>query len=99
MSATRTLIDVARFVPSAQLTTALDSALTRRSDLRGPSAPVVVELLGYRWHRSKEQLTRDAARMNALVLDGFVPMQFTYDHVTVESEWVIEQTRHALHRP
>ena len=34
--------------------------------------------------------------MNALVLDGFAPMQFTYDHVTVEPDWVIEQTRQAL---
>jgi Transcriptional regulator, AbiEi antitoxin len=171
MSATRTLIDVARFVTSAHLTVALDSALrdgltsegllhrrivalrssgrygipkliaviegveaTRgghswlerrylelcaqaglprprtqqvlsrakhhlvRVDCHFSGTPVIVELLGYRWHRSKDQLTRDAARMNALVLDGFVPMQFTYDHVTVEPEWVIEQTRHALHR-
>jgi very-short-patch-repair endonuclease len=69
-----------------------------RVDYHFSGTPVIVELLGYRWHRSKDQLTRDAARMNALVLDGFVPMQFTYDHVTVEPEWVIEQTRHALHR-
>ena len=38
------------------------SASTAGSPERG----VVVELLGYRWHRTTEQLTRDAARMNAL---------------------------------
>jgi hypothetical protein len=172
MSATRTLIDVARFVPSAQLTAALDSALRDgltcedllhrrivalrssgrfgipkliaviegieaargghswlerrylelcaraglprpstqqvlsrtqdhlvRVDCRFPGTPVVVELLGYRWHRSNDQLARDAARMNALILDGFKPMQFTYDHVTAEPDWVIEQTLLALRRP
>jgi Transcriptional regulator, AbiEi antitoxin len=170
MSATRTLIDIARFVTASQLTTALDSALrdgltsedvlhrrivalrssgrygipkllaviegseiTRgahswlerrflrlcqeaglppphtqqilsraedrivRVDCRFPGTPVVVELLGYRWHRTKDQLARDVARMNALILDGFAPMQFTYVQVTAESAWVIDQVRSALH--
>jgi hypothetical protein len=169
MSATRTLIDVARFVSSTQLTEALDSALrdgltseellhrrivalrssgrfgipkliaviegveasrgghswlerrylelcaraglprphtqrvlsrTRehliRVDCRFPGTRVVVELLGYRWHRTKAQLSSDAERMNALVLDGFAPMQFTYDQVTTEPDWVLDQTRRAL---
>jgi hypothetical protein len=169
MSATRTLVDVARFVSAKSLTAALDSALrdgltteevlhrrivalrsrgrygipqliaviegaevTRgghswlerrflelcsaaglpqpttqqvlsrakdrmvRVDCRFPGTRVVVELLGYRWHRTNEQLARDAARFNALVLDGFAPMQFTYDQVTVDGEWVVAQTRQAL---
>ena len=169
MSATRTLIDVARFVTSAQLTAALDSALRDgltsedllhrrivalrssgrygipkllavidgaeasrgghswlerrflrlcreaglprpvtqqvlsrandrivRVDCRFPGTPVVVELLGYRWHRTKDQMARDVARINALVLDGFAPMQFTYVHVTAEPAWVMDQVRLAL---
>jgi hypothetical protein len=67
-----------------------------RVDCRFPGTRVVVEVLGYRWHRTNAQMTRDAARMNALVLDGFVPLQFTYEHVTVEPDWVIAQTRQAL---
>ena len=67
-----------------------------RVDCRFPGTRVVVELLGYRWHRSNQQLARDAVRVNALVLDGFAPMQFTYDQVTVEPDWVIAQTRQAL---
>ena len=46
-----------------------------------PGTPVVVELLGYRFHRTKQQMARDAERLNALVLDGFTPYQFTYDQV------------------
>ena len=41
----------------------------------------VVELLGYRFHRTKQQMARDAERLNALVIDGFTPFQFTYDQV------------------
>jgi hypothetical protein len=169
MSATRTLIDLARFVDERTLTAALDSALrdgltaehalhrrivelrssgrygipkllaviegaeatrgghswlerrflelcaraglprpltqqvlsrTRdhlvRVDCHFAGTPVVVELLGYRWHRTKEQLSRDAARMNALVLDGLRPIQFTYAHVTADPDWVVDQVRAAL---
>ena len=52
-----------------------------RVDCRFPGTPVVVELLGYRFHRSRQQMTRDAQRLNALVLDGFTPYQFTYEQV------------------
>jgi hypothetical protein len=67
-----------------------------RVDVRFPGSPVVVELLGYRWHRSKEQLTRDAERLNALVLEGLRPMQFSYEQVTNRPGWVADQTRRAL---
>ena len=169
MSATRTLIDLARFVDARALTAALDSALrdgltaehalhrrivqlrtsgrygipkllaviegnemTRgghswlerrflelcvnaglprpatqvvlgraqdrlvRLDCRFTGTPVVVELLGYRWHRSKEQLAPDAARLNALVLDGLRPIQFTHDQVAMEAASVLDQLRAAL---
>lgn len=42
---------------------------------------VVVELLGYRFHRSKQQMQVDAERMNEMVLGGLRPLQFTYDDV------------------
>jgi hypothetical protein len=68
-----------------------------RVDFRFPGTPLVVEVLGYRWHgMTKEQLARDAERLNALVLDGLRPIQFTYDHVTLQPEWVIDQVRTAL---
>ena len=34
--------------------------------------------------------------MNALVLDGMRPMQFTYDQVTNEPEWVMSQVHAAF---
>jgi len=80
----------------AVLTTAGDHLV--RVDCRFPGTPVVVELLGYRWHRTKAQLARDSERLNALVLDGFTPFQFTYDQVVTESSTVLATVHLALHR-
>jgi len=67
-----------------------------RVDFRFPGTPVVVEVLGYRYHRTPQQLNRDAERMNALVADGFQPYQFTYDQVMGEPNEVLDQVRVAL---
>jgi len=50
---------------------------------------LVVELLGYRWHRSKAQMQRDAARVNRLTLDGRMVLQFTYEQVTLGPQVVV----------
>ena len=54
-----------------------------RVDCYYPDAELVVELLGYRWHRSKSQMNRDAERVNRLQLDGHMVFQFTYEQVTL----------------
>jgi hypothetical protein len=69
-----------------------------RVDCCFPGTPVVVELLGYRWHRTKAQMARDAERLNALVLDGFTPFQFTYDQIVTQSTTVLATVHLALHR-
>lgn len=70
-----------------------------RVDVRFPGTPVVVELLGYRFHRSAEHLARDAARLNALLHDGFRPFQFTYAQVVETPDQVISEVRRALDGP
>jgi hypothetical protein len=57
---------------------------------------VVVELLGYRWHRIKEQLRRDTERLNQLLLDGFLAYQFTYDHIVEEPGMAVSTVRRVL---
>lgn len=52
-----------------------------RVDFRFPGTRVVVEVLGYRYHRTPTQLSRDAERMNDLITRGYLPFQFSYDHV------------------
>jgi hypothetical protein len=66
---------------------AMQRVLTRagdrlvRVDCLYAGTNVVVELLGYRFHRSPGQLRRDAERLNALLLDGYAPYQFTYGQI------------------
>jgi hypothetical protein len=67
-----------------------------RVDCHFPGTRVVVELLGYRFHSSKVQLARDAARINALVADGFAPYQFTYEQAVKDEAYVLDTVRTAL---
>jgi len=68
-----------------------------RVDFRFPGTRVVGEVLGYRWHRgNRAQFCRDVERMNALIRQGLMPMQFTYDHVTLEEAWVVSELVAAL---
>ncbi len=69
-----------------------------RVDCHFPGTNVVVELLGYRYHRTVAQMSRDAARLNALVLDGFEPYQFTYQQVTTVPQSVLSTLFRALLR-
>ncbi len=67
-----------------------------RVDCRFPGTRVVVELLGYRWHRTRAQMSRDTERLNALVLDGFLPIQFTYNQVTLDPGGTVDTVRRTL---
>ncbi len=67
-----------------------------RVDFRFPGTPVVVEVLGYRYHRTPAQLQRDAERMNELVSSGLRPYRFSYEQVVDQPADVIAATRRAL---
>ncbi len=67
-----------------------------RVDCRFPGTNVVVELLGYRFHRTRAQMERDTTRMNALLEKGFRPYQFTYGQIVSETDYVVSTTRVAL---
>lgn len=67
--------------PTTQAVLARTGDRLVRVDCYFPGANLVVELLGYRFHRTKQQLARDAERLNALVLAGKQVLQFTYDQV------------------
>jgi very-short-patch-repair endonuclease len=52
-----------------------------RVDCRFPDSDVVVELLGYSFHRSPMQLQADTERTNVMLLAGLRPLQFTYHDI------------------
>jgi very-short-patch-repair endonuclease len=69
-----------------------------RVDFRFPGTSVVVEVMGYRYHRTKQQLARDAERMNALLAQGMQPYQFTYEQVMGDTSRMIDTIADAVTR-
>lgn len=57
---------------------------------------VVVELYGYAWHHSPEQLARDAARQRQLTLEGWSVLVFTWRDVLHDPARVADDVRRAL---
>ncbi len=69
-----------------------------RVDCWFPGTNVVVELLGYRWHRTKPQMAIDVERVNRLQLLGYLVLQFTYPQIVGEGSWVVDVVAEALTR-
>ncbi|HRA84796.1 MAG TPA: hypothetical protein PLT40_10730 [Ilumatobacteraceae bacterium] len=67
-----------------------------RVDCRFPGTNVIVELLGYAFHRTPMQMQNDAERLNRLQLDGFTAMQFTYHDVVTTSPVMVATLHEAL---
>ena len=67
-----------------------------RVDCHFPGTNVVVELLGYAWHRTPMHMQEDAERLNRLQLDGFLGMQFTYSDVVTRSPTMLADLTEAL---
>lgn len=67
-----------------------------RVDCRFAGTNLVVELLGYRFHRSKEQMQRDVDRANALALEGYLVLQFTYEDVVTHPDRIAATVTAAL---
>lgn len=85
-------------LPLAQQVLTRAGDRTVRVDFRFPATPVVVEVLGYRYHRTPAQLRRDSERMNALVAAGLRPYQFSYEQIVDAPRQVVAETRAALAR-
>ncbi len=69
-----------------------------RVDCRFPATTVVVELLGYRSHRSPLQLAVDAERVNALQRAGFLVLQHTYIQIMEDGAAKPGHVRRSLRR-
>lgn len=69
-----------------------------RVDAAFAGTPIVVEVLGYAFHRTVAQMSADAERLTRLVLDGKEPLQFTYVQVTDEPEFVVASVLEGLAR-
>lgn len=59
---------------------------------------VAGEIDGWKFHSTPEAFESDRARQNALVLDGWLVLRFTWTMITQDPDYVIETTRAALAR-
>ncbi len=69
-----------------------------RVDCRFGGTPIIVELLGYRHHRTVAQMQTDAERLNALTIQGYSTYQFTYDDVVLRSPHMLTTLERVLGR-
>lgn len=82
--------------PDAQVVTGRSGRRLIRVDFRFPGTTVVVEVLGYRWHRTAANLSRDTERMNEMIGNGLRPYQFTYQQIVDSPDHVEDVVRTAL---
>lgn len=92
----RLMSDAGIAPPEAQVVTGRAGGKLVRVDFRFSGTCVVVEVLGYRWHRSAANLRRDAERSNAMLLKGLRPYQFTYQQIVESPVDVVRDVRAAL---
>ncbi len=67
-----------------------------RVDFHFEGTPIVVEVLGYQYHRTKLQSRIDAERRNRLQLDGYRVIEFMYEHVVEDPADVLATVLEAL---
>ena len=70
-----------------------------RVDFRFPGTNVVVEVLGYSFHRSPMQMQADTERLTQLQMEGFLVVQFTYADVVTRAPRLNADLRGALGAP
>jgi hypothetical protein len=67
-------------------------------DFAYPLIKLAIEVDGYVWHFTPEQLRRDHRRRNRLLADGWQTLVFTWIDVTQHPHEVAAQIEAALHR-
>jgi very-short-patch-repair endonuclease len=67
-----------------------------RIDYAYPEQRVAIELYGYAWHHSPDQLTHDLGRQRALTLEGWTVLVFTWHDITTDPGRVAAEIRAAL---
>lgn len=85
--------------PVCQARIAPQGSFVARVDFLYPRAKLIVEVSGYRWHRTQEQMERDAERRRRLTLMGFTVLDFTYREVVRRPGVVVEGVRSFLDAP
>ena len=59
-----------------------------RPDLVDRALRIVMEADSYEWHGGRAQLSADARRYDLLVVNGWLVLRFSYEHVMTQPDFV-----------
>lgn len=62
--------------------------LSFRCDLADADLGVVLEADSFEWHGDRAALRRDTRRYNAMVINGWLVLRFSWEDVMFHPEWV-----------
>ena len=92
----RRLAEAGLPTPECQRRIRRDGAFVARVDFVYPWCSTVIEVSGFRWHRTPDQLTQDARRRRQLTLAGFRVLEYSYDDVVQHPDRVVAEVAEAL---
>jgi hypothetical protein len=83
-------------LPTVQRVIRRQGRFVARVDFHYELRPVVLEAMGYRYHRTRQQLDADTRRANELQAMGYAVYQFTSEQIATRPEWVADLVGRAL---
>lgn len=92
----RVLREAGIVLPTTQRTVAANGRFVARVDFVYEQNDLVIEVLGYAFHRTRAQLEADTRRANHLQLEGRRVLQFSYDQVVRDPASVLATVSRAL---
>jgi len=75
----------------------LSTGLVLHPDLADPNLRIAVEAESFAWHGETAALTRDCVRYNALAVDGWVVIRFSWYQVMFDPAYVVKVLVDAVH--
>ena len=83
-------------LPECQVRVNLRGAFVARVDFMYVDQKLIVEVSGYRWHRTAAQMADDLRRRRELTLTGHQVLEYSYDDVVGSPEVLVAQVAQAL---
>lgn len=73
-----------------------EAGIVARPDFVDERLRIVLEADSFEWHGGRSQLSADARRYDLLVVNGWVVLRFSYEHVMTQPDFVVGVLRSAV---
>ena len=95
----RVLVGAGLPTPICQQRVRRKGAFVARVDFCYPDVRLVIEVSGYRWHRTRAQMESDLRRRRELTLAGYRVLEYSYDDVVTRPGRLIAEVSEAIGLP